>query len=459
MKNTKIYKVTIFIFTRDLRLHDNTSLMEALKKSELVIPIFILNSEQLSDSNTYKSDNCVQFMCECLEDLNLQLNKYNSRLFLFYGEINTVIHKILKIENVDAIFMNKDYTPFARKRENDIKKICEKQKKIFESYEDYMLTGVNDVISGTGTPYVKFTPYFNTATKIKVRDDAKNNYKNYASKKNKFSGEFEGKLQKFYNKNENIWVNGGRTNGLKLLSKIKNQKKYNETRDYPFESTTNLSAYLKFNVLSIREVYKKFKNVLSKNTKLITQLYWRDFYMNIIYHKKVINTNMNNYKIKWTGTSSDFNKWKNGQTGFPLVDAGMRQLNKTGYMHNRVRMLVGSFLVKVLHIDWKKGEKYFASKLVDYDPANNNGGWQWVAGTGTDSQPYFRYLNPWSQLEKYDKDAIYVKKWVDELSDVPSKDICKWYEMYTIHKNTKYPKPIYEDITSRVKDAIKMYKH
>lgn len=459
MANKKIYKTSIFIFTRDLRLHDNTSLMEALKKSEIVIPVFILNPQQLNDSNSYKSDNCVQFMCECLEDLNGQLEKNKSRLFLFYGEMETTIKKLLKIENVDAIFMNKDYTPFAKKRESEIKKICENHNKIFESHEDYMLTGVEEIMSGAGTPYVKFTPYFNTAKKIKVRDDTKNNYKNYISKKYKFSGEFDGKLQKFYVENENIWVNGGRTNGLKMLAKINNQKKYNETRDYPFENTTNLSAYLKFNVMSVREVYKKIKNTLGKNTKLLAQLYWRDFYMNIIYHKKVIGTNMNGYKVKWTGTNSDFNKWKNGQTGFPLVDAGMRQLNKTGYMHNRVRMLVGSFLVKVLHVDWQKGEKYFASHLVDYDPANNNGGWQWVAGTGTDSQPYFRYLNPWSQLEKYDSDAIYVKQWVEELCDVPNKDIRKWQETYVNHKDTKYPKPMYDDVTNRIKDAIKMYKH
>ena len=455
---TKIYRASIFIFTRDLRLHDNTSLIEALKKSELVIPIFILNPQQLSESNKYKSDNCVQFMCECLEDLNTQLNKYNSKLFLFYDDPSDTIKKLLKVDKVDAVFMNQDYTPFARKREDDIKKVCAKQKKSFESFEDYMLTGVNDIMSGSGTPYVKFTPYFNTAKKIKVRKDVKNNYRNYLSKKIKFGNEFSGELSDFFDNNENIWVHGGRQNGLKLLSKINSLKNYSDTRDYPIENTTNLSAYLKFNVLSIREVYQKFKTVLGNNTKLIAQLYWRDFYMNIIYHKKVIGVNMNGHKIKWVGTNLDFNKWKNGQTGFPLVDAGMRQLNKTGYMHNRVRMLVGSFLVKVLHIDWKDGEKYFASKLVDYDPANNNGGWQWVSGTGTDSQPYFRYLNPWNQLEKYDKEAIYVKKWIDELKNVPSKDICKWHETYDNYKNTKYPKPMYDDITSRIKDAIKMYK-
>lgn len=462
--NKKIYNTSIFLFTRDLRLHDNTTLIEALKKSINVIPIFILNPEQLDDSNKYKSNNCVQFMCESLEDLNSQLEKYDSKLFLFYGDPITVLKTIINNENIDAIFMNKDYTPFAVNRENNIKKICKKNNKVFLSFEDYMLTGVDSIVNKSNLPYVKFTPYLNTAKKIKVNDPLKNNYKNYLSKKHKFSEkvkklEFKENLNSLYVNNPNIWVKGGRTNGLKMLSKINKQKEYNTDRNYPFKHTTNLSAYLKFNVVSVREVYQQFKKSLGSNTNLITQLYWRDFYMNIIYHKKVINTNMNGRSIKWTGNKSDFNKWKNGNTGFPLVDAGMRQLNITGYMHNRVRMVVGSFLVKVLHIDWREGEKYFASKLVDYDPANNNGGWQWVSGTGTDSQPYFRYLNPWSQLEKYDKNTKYVKTWVEELRDVPNKDIHNWNTMYSQHKNIKYPKPIYDNISERIKSAIKMYKH
>lgn len=251
-------------------------------------------------------------------------------------------------------------------------------------------------------------------------------------------------------------MRGGRENALAILKNIKNFKEYDNTRDFPTKNTTNLSAYLKFNVLSIREVYWHFKNNLPKDSKLINQLYWRDFYMIVMCNNNVINKNMNGYKIKWTKNKKLFNLWKNGQTGFPIVDAGMRQLNKTGYMHNRVRMIVGSFLVKILHIDWQEGEQYFATKLVDYDPSNNNGGWQWVAGTGTDSQPYFRYLNPWSQTEKFDKECKYIKMYVSELNDVPIKDIHNWRTKHDEY-NINYPKPMFDDVTNRVKLAIKMY--
>jgi deoxyribodipyrimidine photo-lyase len=453
------YRISIFIFTRDLRLYDNTSLICALSKSITVLPIFILNPEQLSDKNKYKSNNCVQFMCESLYDLQFQLTTCNSRLFLFSGDPIEVIQNLFKqSENIDAVFINKDYTPFAKKREENIRKLCKLKEKVFEVYEDYMLTGIDEVINGSKKPYVKFTPYANTAKKSAVKKPVKNGYKNYILKSVKMKDEFSiNNLKKLYEKNKDIWVSGGRENGKKMLSKISQYKKYDISRDYPFESTTNLSAYLKFNVVSVREVYWKIKESLGQKTKLLTQLYWRDFYMNIIYHQKVINTNMNGHKVKWKSNRSDFNKWKEGKTGFPLVDAGMRQLNQTGYMHNRARMVVGSFLVKIMHMDWQKGEQYFASKLVDYDPANNNGGWQWVSGTGTDSQPYFRYLNPWTQSEKYDKDVKYIKNWVSELKDVPASDIHKWTDSYKKY-NIKYPKPMYDNVTERVKKAILMYK-
>lgn len=178
-----------------------------------------------------------------------------------------------------------------------------------------------------------------------------------------------------------------------------------------------------------------------------------------MYHyPNVLGHNMNNYKIKWINNITLFNKWKNGETGIPIIDAGMRQLNKTGWMHNRVRMIVGSFLVKILHIDWQIGEKYFAQKLIDYDPYNNNGGWQWVTGTGTDSQPYFRYFNPWSQTIKYDKDCIYIKRFIPELKNISIKDIHNWNKSYGKYKSLSYPKPIINDITTEITKSIKIYK-
>lgn len=459
-----MYKTSIFIFTRDLRLYDNTALIEALKLSEQVLPIFILNPTQLKNTNKYKSNNCIQFMCECLEDLNLQLKKHKSKLFLFYGEPEKIIKNLIQQNNykIDAIFMTKDYTPFARLREQAISELCVKYNKDFVCLEDYMLTGEEKVRNLSGNPYVKFTPFLRSAKKIKIKDPVSNNHKNYISNRIKFDNEFKDDLETLYIKNNDLWVNGGRTNGLKILNKINKIEKYDVTRDYPSMSTTNLSAYLKFNVLSIREVYNKILKEFGSKSKLLIQLYWRDFYMTIIRYYEVLNANMNKHKIKWNGKKNDFELWKKGETGFPIVDAGMRQLNKTGYMHNRVRMIVASFLVKILHIDWKEGERYFATKLVDYDPSNNNGGWQWVAGTGTDSQPYFRYLNPWTQSVKYDKDATYIKTYVEELESVAPKDIHNWYESYVKYdkydKIGGYPQPIYDNVTERVKKAIKMYK-
>lgn len=454
---TTKYKIGVHIFTRDLRLHDNTTLLCALEECTLVLPIFILNPEQLEKSNKYASNNCIQFMCECLAELNKSLEKFGSRLFLFYGKPDKVIADLINYnKQIESVYMNKDYTPFAIKRENNIKKICESKNIKFTVEEDYLLTGCNMVLNSSGKTYVKFTPFLNAAKKFKVRKDVKNNHKNYVPKKIKFKNEYVDSVTEFFSFNKDIWVHGGRENALKIIKKIKQFKNYNKTRDVPIESTTNLSAYLKFNVLSIREIYWHFKNNLSNDTKLIDQLYWRDFYMIVMYNNKVINHNMNGYKIKWSKNKKLFDLWKNGQTGFPIVDAGMRQLNKTGYMHNRARMIVGSFLVKILHINWQEGEQYFATKLIDYDPSNNNGGWQWVAGTGTDSQPYFRYLNPWTQAEKFDKECKYIKTYVEELKNIPSKDIHDWLNKCNDY-DIKYPSPIFDNVTERVKSAIKMY--
>ena len=458
----KKYKTSIFIFTRDLRLHDNTSLLHALKDSMTVIPIFIFNPVQINKQNEYKSNNCVQFMCECLGELNKNLKNYNSRLFYFYDKPEKVIKDILKEENINAVYMNKDYTPFANLREENIKNVCEKSSVDFIVHEDYLLTGNADAVKNQNNqPYVKFTPFLNSAKNIKISKPRMNKFDNYMKKTKKFTDEFTDDVQVFYKENNNIFVRGGRENALKILKNVSKHKNYNSERDYLVDgNTTGLSAYLKFNVVSIREVYEHFRNKLPRNNKLITQLYWRDFYMIVIYHfPHVIGHNMKqHYKIKWKHNEKLFDKWKNGLTGFPIVDAGMRQMNETGYMFNRVRMIVANFLVKILHIDWREGEKYFAQRLVDYDPANNNGGWQWCASTGTDSQPYFRYFNPWSQAEKYDENCEYIKKWIPELNNVETKDILKWYDVYNNYKNIKYPKPIIKDIREQIKKTLEMFK-
>ena len=457
----KKYKLGIFIFTRDLRLDDNSTLIFALSECETIIPIFIFNPHQIDTTNKYKSDSCVQFMCECLDELNESLNAKKSRLFYFYDYPEKVIGLLLKkYKDILAVYMNKDYTPFAVERENSIKKICDTQMVHFVALEDHVLNGVDDIKNGSGDAYVKFTPFMRTAKKKKISIPVKNTYTNYATKSKKLDGEYKKDIHKFYTKNPNVIVAGGRSNAINIFKNIKSFADYNTERDYPSVNTTLLSPYLKFNVVSVREIYHYIKKNLPKNTKLITQLYWRDFYMSITYHHPhVIGNNMKeNYVIKWKNDTKLINKWRNGQTGFPLVDAGMRQLNTISWMHNRVRMVVANFLIKILQSDWRIGEQYFAQKLIDYDPANNNGGWQWCASTGTDSQPYFRYLNPWLQSKKFDKDCEYIKKWIPELQDVDTKDIHKWNITYKKYPNIKYPKPIVDNVTKIVKNTIKMYQ-
>ena len=460
----KKYLYGIFIFTRDLRLEDNSTLNIALQECEQVLPIFIFNPKQISARNSYRSNNSIQFMIESLDEVNSDLNKYNSRLFYFYGSPLDIIKKLILSEKPNIIYINKDYTPFAQLREKIIKKICKEKSIEFLSEEDYMLTGVSSVKKPDNNFYVKFTPYHRTATKIIVKKPIYLTSKEktcFVKKSHIISFEYKKDIHNFYKSNPNIIVNGGRKNGLKILSSIKNFSSYNTDREIPsLHGTTYLSAYLKYNVISIREVYKAFKTNLTSSNKLLTQLYWRDFYMMIMYHHKVIHSAMKiSYNdIIWENNPIWIKKWKNGLTGIPIVDAGMRQLNNIGWMHNRLRMIVSNFLVKILRCSWQIGEKYFAQKLVDYDPSNNNGGWQWSASTGTDSQPYFRVFNPWRQAKIYDHDCSYIKKWIPELKDVPNIDILNWDTRYELYKNISYPKPIVISIMEEFKKTLQLYK-
>jgi deoxyribodipyrimidine photo-lyase len=397
-------------------------------------------------------------MCECLDELDNDFKKLNSRLVYFYDDPTTILERLLKKYNIDAIFMNMDYTPFATKRENVIRKLCNKYTKDFIVLEDYLLTGKDKIMNGSNEPYVKFTPFLNNAKNYKV--DNVNTYKpeNFVKKSLKFDHEYTKSIHKFYAKNNNIAVNGGRSHALSILRKITNFNDYSKTRDVPSMQTTKLSAYLKFNVVSIREVYNLFKKKLSKSNKLITQLYWREFYMLIMHHfPQVIGHSLKvKYdKIPWKNDTKLFNLWKNGKTGFPIVDAGMRELNTTGYMHNRCRMIVSNFLIKILHIDWRLGERYFATQLVDYDPANNNGGWSWNHG-GVDSQPYFRWFSPFAQAKKFDPECEYIKKWIPELINVDNKDILEWDTKYIKYDKTDYPKPIV-DVKKEIVITMKYY--
>lgn len=454
-----IYKTALFIFRRDLRLHDNTALIAALKEAERVICCFIFDPRQTEEKNQYRSMNSLQFMTESLQDLQQQLAEKEGHLYLFCGQAHDVLKDLLAQEKIDAVFSNKDYTPFSIKRDAALEKICTQQNVAWRQCDDIMLNAPESVLTGNGTPYGKFTPYFKKCSLIPVARPANLPAGTFVAKK--ITGDQPKKIFSTIAPEENkeIKVHGGRAHSAKILKNLARFKNYEEERNFPELDSTNLSAYIKFGTHSIREVYWALCETLGKHHPLIAQLYWHDFYTQASFHTPSVfgNAFVEKYNdLPWNNSAHDFNAWCNGTTGFPIVDAGMRELNATGFMHNRVRMIVASFLTKDLHINWQKGEKYFAQKLVDYDPCVNNGNWQWAASTGYDAQPYFRIFNPWLQQAKFDPECVYIKKWVPELQNYSPKTI------HTLFKNSLpvvkgYPRPMV-DHTIESKKAILVYK-
>lgn len=434
---TLAFKKTLFIFRRDLRLFDNTGLLFALKNSEKVIPCFIFTPEQI-DHNSYRSDHCLQFMLESLEDLEKQLQALGGKLFLFHAPCEEVVKRCLK--EVDAVIVNRDYTPYSIARDKKIEHLCAMEGKEFLSFDDALLNPPENTLKQNGEPYTVFTPFFRNALKLPIKKPEPNPHHNYFTGNLPHSGS-SAIYKKILPKRIPLSISGGRSAGQKILKHLTNCTQYAHDRDYPaLGSPTTLSPYLKFTVLSPRETYF----AIGKNHELIRSLYWRDFFSTIAFFfphvfKGAFREKYD--KLAWSNDEEAFSRWCEGKTGFPLVDAGMRELNETGFMHNRVRMVVASFLTKDLHINWQWGEKYFAEKLIDYDPAVNNGNWQWAASTGCDAQPYFRIFNPWRQQEKFDKEAIYIKKWVKELQELPSRTI---HTLYKEKAPTAYPKPLVE---------------
>ena len=453
----------LFIFRRDLRLQDNTGLIKACKECEKVYTVFVFTPEQVTEKNKFKSDVAIGFMIGALNMLKREITKKGGKLVTLYGDNNTVIEKCIKEWDIDAVYWNRDYTPYAKKRDKSLEKMCTKMKTTVVQEEDYYLHTPGSILTGSGTSYLKYTPYMNKA--MNKGFDTPDGYTfstKVLSRSSKKVGTYEITLKEalavFVELEQELVETYEREKAMKILQRASKFSDYEKTRNDLADQTTRLSAPIKFGVVSIREVARAFKN----NRALLRQLVWRDFYAQILNAEpQVLGSALKEQynKIKWLGSHSDFVKWCKGMTGFPIVDAGMRELNNTGYMHNRARLIVASFLIKTLLVDWQKGEKYFATKLVDYDPSSNNGNWQWVASTGADSQPYFRIFNPWSQSEEHDPDAEYIKKWVPELEDVPVKcihtwNICSDNEEF---KEIDYPKPIVDYKEQREK-ALKMYK-
>lgn len=397
--------MSIFIFRRDLRKYDNTGLIHCCEENDIVYPIFIFTPEQIKN-NKYKSNNSVQFMIECLKDLNESIN---NKLNIFYGNYIDVLNEIIGSKKI-KIYTNTDYTPYATKRDYELTKNFDTN-----IYHDICLHEPNTIKNQNNLTYQKFTPYYNKVISMKIKNPKMKEYDNfYKLKKNKYSITWND-LENFYSNNENNYYKGGRE---KALNKIKQKLNPSE-----------MSAYIKYGCMSIREVYHKFK----WNDNLIKQLIWRDFYYDVEYN------NIDRFglplkekyeKIKWSEDLTTFKKWCTGTTGFPIIDAHMRFLNRTGFMTNRGRLIVASFLIKNLFHNWTLGEKYFAQKLIDYDPFVNQGNWKWVAGCGTDSQPYYRIFNPWLQSKKYDKNCNFIKSEIPELQTIPSNHIHEWYNYY-----------------------------
>ena len=459
MSITQKFDNGLFIFRRDLRIVDNHGLHLLFQHCKNIYTIFIFTPEQVSKANDYKSNNAVQFMIESLEDLKKNIMEKGGKLYTFYGSNEKVVKECIKELKIDLVCFNLDITPYARERDKEIIQLCE-DNKTYVTYDwDYYILEPNQIVSGAGTPYQKFTPYYESAKKISVDVPLKSVSYPFikSSKKMVYEISLQDAFQKFVTKeNADLIVHGGRTNALKTLkTALKTQKHYSQTHNDLSKNTTLLSAYIKFGCVSIREVYYAFKG----NHDLIRQLYWRDFYSQIMYHfPRVLDHALKpNYnKIKWPKNEKWFKAWTQGLTGFPVVDAGMRQLITTGWLHNRSRLIVASFLVKTLLINWKKGEKFFAQQLVDYDPANNNGNWEWIMGGGADSQPFFRIFNPWEQGKHFDPECVYIKEWIPELRDLDPKVIHQWDTEWENYKSIDYVKPIC-DYKKQKELVLKLY--
>jgi deoxyribodipyrimidine photo-lyase len=456
----KKFTKSLFVFHRDLRFSDNRGLLRALAQSEQVIPCFIFDPIQVGNKNSYRSTNAIQFMIASLQELDEQLHKRDGKLYIFYGHTLDVIKKLITHEQIDAVFCNHDYTPFALKRDKEIEHLCHQNNRAFIQEHDLLLHEPEQIHTGDGSPYSVFTAFYKKSLTIPVDKPLPPVPGTFYTKRID-----EAEPKEIYKKilpehNEHIKVAGGRSEAITILKNIKKHKDYATTRDFPgLDDTTKLSAHFKFGTVSIREAYWYIAKELGANHPLLRQFYWRDFFTHVAYHSPFVfgHAFHEKYnKLPWKNNEADFKAWCEGKTGFPIVDAGMRQLNATGWMHNRVRMIVASFLVKDLHIDWRWGEKYFAQHLVDYDPCVNNGNWQWSASTGCDAQPYFRIFNPWLQQVKFDPECTYIKEWVPELKDVDVKTIHSWNTSKHVLKN--YPKPIVDHAIESAK-AKMVYKN
>ena len=419
-------KISIFWYRRDLRLEDNTGLFKALNENENILPIFIFDDSILDELP--EDDARVNFIYESLSKINKQLNNHHASLQILKGQIDDVWEKLVTTYDIQKVYLNKDYEPYAIKRDQKIKEFLNSNGIEMKTFKDQVIFEEHEIVKADGKPYTVFTPYkrkwLENFTKVNL--NLLVNFDNFYKK-----------IIDFPSLNQL----GLKISSLKVKNySLKNVSTYSETRNFPnLDSTSYLSPHLRFGTISVRQIIIELKN---KSETFLSELIWREFFMQIIFHfPHVVTKNFRpKYNgIQWVNNKDDYDNWCQGKTGYPLVDAGMRQLNETGYMHNRVRMVTSGFLCKHLLIDWRYGEAYFAKKLLDYELSSNNGNWQWAAGTGCDAAPYFRIFNPIEQLKKFDKTLTYTKKWVKDFDTL------------------EYPKPIVDHKYARNR-ALETYK-
>jgi deoxyribodipyrimidine photo-lyase len=419
------YSISLFIFRRDLRIHDNNGLRRALEFSDTVLPCFIYDPRQIK-KHPYQSKPALLFMLDSISDLQSAFKAIDGQLALFAELPIEVIKRLFETYRIEAVFVNRDYTPFSRRRDDEISKVCRELGIDFHCVPDCLLNEPELAVKSDNTPYKVFTAFYNNARRFPVAPPIGLAKLNFVP--NSALSSSTGSVFPEVEPDLNI-QHGGRSQALAILNDLGRQLNYQEERDFPFlDATSRLSAHLKFGTCSVREAYYAIVQQLGIEHPLLRQLYWRDFFSHIAFHfpyvfGKAFNSQYDS--LVWDNDLVFFQRWCDGMTGFPIVDAGMRELNLTGFMHNRVRMIVASFLSKDLHISWRWGERYFAQHLVDYDPAVNNGNWQWAASTGCDAQPYFRIFNPWLQQRKFDPECRYIYRWIPELKDIPPAKIHK----------------------------------
>lgn len=399
-------EVSICWFRRDLRLNDNTALYHALKSGFPVIPVFIFDTEILNKLQN-KEDKRVDFIHRTLKELNADIKKQGASFYVLNEKPLEAIKSLCDEFDVRAVFTNRDYEPYAMERDTNIEQFLSKKGIEFHTYKDQVIFEKSEVMKPNGDPYQVYTPYSKT-WKNRFTSD---NSKNHPSEKH---------LKNLYQKKSFPFLSlkdiGFKETDVKVPQiqidekTIKNYKKH---RNFPaMNATSHVDVPLRFGTVSVRELVKMAKKT---NETFLNELIWREFFMMILYHfPKVVNHNFKEKydRIQWRNNEEEFLLWCRGETGYPIVDAGMREMNETGYMHNRVRMITASFLCKDLLIDWRWGEAYFAERLLDYELSSNNGNWQWAAGTGCDAAPYFRIFNPTSQAKKFDPELKYINTWI-----------------------------------------------